>query len=88
MVIDRRHFIQRVAFVTTAPAIAALLPLSTRSLPPASILDEPVTQRPTSAADANSIIFTIDGWDRYDAKVPSANEVLIRVNQSWRAAWR
>ena len=88
MVIDRRHFIQGAAFVATAPVMAALVPLSMRAASQASVLGERVPQSATTGTDANSIEFKIDGWDHCDAKVPSANEVLIRINQSWRTGWR
>jgi hypothetical protein len=37
------------------------------------------------AANANRLVFMIDGWS-----VPSdsADEVSIRVGRSWRTAWR
>lgn len=38
-----------------------------------------------SAANANNLVFKIEGWS-----VPSdsADEVWIRVGRSWRTAWR
>jgi hypothetical protein len=85
MRIDRREFIQAAALVATTPALAALIPLA----PTAQA--SPVPSRSWLApdsADANSIVFKIDGWDDCDTRVPEESEVSIRINQSWRAAWR
>ena len=85
MRIDRRAFIQCAAVVATTPAFAALLPLSP------TVQASPVPNRSPLAWDsteANSIVFKIAGWDCYDAKGSAEDEVLIRINQSWRTAWR
>jgi hypothetical protein len=44
---------------------------------------------PSSAAAANArrIIFRIDGWS-IPGDSDSADEVWIRVDRSWRTAWR
>jgi hypothetical protein len=77
--IDRRTFIiQGATLFATAPALAILLP------GPATA-QTPLMTRP--GADENSILFKIDGWDLCDTTVSNGNEVWIRINQSWRAAW-
>lgn len=79
MKIDRRTFIQSAAILTTLPALAALLPLS-------SAAETPVMTG--TGTDGDQVVFKIDGWDHCGAKVSTENEVLIRINQSWRTAWR
>jgi hypothetical protein len=83
MTIDRRNFIQYTALLATVPSIAALYPLS-------SVAGAPPLPVPEAAEmkDANSVVFKIDGWDHCDTKVSNGDEVLIRINQTWRAAWR
>lgn len=97
MMIDRRTFIQSAALVAMAPVLEALLSFSSTVQSHASLL--PCTlppQRAGEGTDKNFIVLKIDGWDRCDngltanpvTKVSTANEVLIRINQSWRTAWR
>jgi hypothetical protein len=78
MRIDRRTFIQS-AILTTLPALAALLPLSSAAETP------PVT---AAGKDGDHVVFKIEGWDHCGAKISTEHEVLIRINQSWRPAWR
>ena len=85
MRIDRRVFIQGAALVATAPALPALLPISSTAQV------SPVASRSSLAWDsseATSIVFKIDGWDCNDSKGSTENELLVRINQSWRTAWR
>jgi hypothetical protein len=82
--IDRRTFIQGAAFVASSSAFAALLPLSTASQAPRARL---ATQSIEEGTNPSLVLFKIDGWD-LDSKAPTGNEVVIRVNQLWRAAWR
>ena len=77
--IDRRTFIQGAALLATAPAIAARLPLWSAAR--ASLTTE-------DGKDEDSVKFKIYGWDHCDAEVSIGNEVLIRVDRSWHAAWR
>jgi hypothetical protein len=101
MMIDRRTFIQSAAILATAPALEAFLSFSSTVKSHASL--PPCTLPPQTAGDGtdmNPIVFKIDGWDRYDdhemnratknplTKISTANQVLIRINQSWRTAWR
>jgi len=84
MRINRRAFIQGATLVATTSALAALLPLSPTKQASA------LASRSSLARDStevNSIVFKIDGWDS-DAKDSNEHEVLIRINQSWRTAWR
>jgi hypothetical protein len=39
----------------------------------------------TPAANANDLVFKIEGWSDSD---DSADEVWLRVGRSWRTAWR
>ena len=101
MMIDRRAFLQGAALVVTPPALAALFSFSSAARSRASRL--PCALPPPMAGagtDVNAIVFKIDGWDRRDdlamdrssanpvTEGSTANEVWIRINQSWRTAWR
>jgi hypothetical protein len=80
MMIDRRAFIINGAtLLAAAPALAVLLPGP-------SIAQTPLLTR--AGADENSVLFKIDGWDAYGAEASNGNEVWLRIDQSWRAAWR
>jgi len=82
MVIDRRSFIRLFGWAT--PAIVLL----SRPTQADVTLSERSVQAPVpDAPDVNAIVFRIDGWDCYD-DVATDNQWLIRINQSWRAAWR
>ena len=85
MTIDRRSFIQRTALLAAIPALAALYPLASIAEAP---LPPGLSPQAADTTDANFVVFKIDGWDPCDARVSSGNEALIRINQSWRAAWR
>jgi hypothetical protein len=88
MMIDRRTFIQSAALFATAPVIAAMLPLSSTAQSQISQLTGLAREMAKDAADRNSIVFKIDGWDVYDANGPVGNELLIKINQWWRTGWR
>ena len=80
--IDRRNLIR--AFCLLAPGIALL---SRPRQADASLPSEPPPSAPVpKAADVNSITFKIDGWDC--RATATGDEMLIRINQSWRTAWR
>jgi hypothetical protein len=82
MMIDRRNFIY--SFCVVAPGIVLLSrPAQSDAL---SLSDPSSPVRIQDAMNVNSIVFKIDGWDRYDAVTD--NQVLIKINQSWRTAWR
>jgi hypothetical protein len=80
MMIDRKTFIiQGATLLAAAPGLAVLLPCP--SIPQTAVMTR-------AGADENSIQFKIDGWDACDAEASNGNEVWLRINQSWRAAWR
>ena len=83
MTINRRTFIRRAALAATSTAAAALQPLSSTAQSQAPPDAKPMPQNPT---DANFILFKIDGWDSCDTTMD--NQMSIRINQAWRAAWR
>lgn len=78
MMVDRRTFIQGATLLTAASALAARLPHS-------SIMQTGIAG---SEVDPFSVNFKIDGWDHGDRKGSTGEEVSIRINQSWRTAWR
>ena len=79
MIMGRRAFMQRSALAAATPAFAGILSLSVgaRPLPEAWA---------AGAAGANRSACKIDGWDRCEDE--SREHVLIRINQSWKTAWR
>ena len=80
MMIDRRTFIvQGATLLATAPALAILL--LSPSTPQTPLMTE-------AGANENPILFKIDGWDDCDADLTNGNDVWLRINQSWRVAWR
>jgi hypothetical protein len=85
MTIDRRSFIQHTALFAAIPTFAALYPLSSMTEAPKTPVLSP---QAAGTTDANPVMFMIDGWDHCDAKVSNENEVLVRINRSWRANWR
>jgi hypothetical protein len=85
MTIDRRSFIQGTALLSAIPTLAALYPLSAMAEAPPR---PAVSPQAANATDANSAVFTVDGWNHRDAEVLNGDEVLIRINRSWRANWR
>ena len=42
---------------------------------------------PARAADVRQVEFLIEGWSRDDASA-SPDRVWLRLDRSWRAAWR
>jgi hypothetical protein len=96
MFIDRRTFIKGAAVFATAPGLAILSPKSKASWPDAHV-PAPLPSA-TGETDMNPVTFKICGWDRHDdidqsstnpaAEGRARDEVWIRINQSWRTAWR
>jgi hypothetical protein len=85
MMIDRRSFIQCTVLAAATPTLATLFPLA--PMAEASLVPGPSPE----AADpttANCVVFKIDGWDHCDAELSTGSEVWIRINPSWRSAWR
>jgi hypothetical protein len=80
MTLDRRTFIlQGATLLAVSPSLGMIAPgVSAAQIPPI----------PQSDTHANSIRFQIDGWDRCETDVPNPDEVWLRLNQSWRVAWR
>jgi hypothetical protein len=103
MKIDRRTFIAT-ALGATAATVANFTSRSSTvqartSLPPCLLKRELVA----SGMDRNCVVFKIDGWDCCDdiaidgSKIasadlmthdPTADHVLIKINQAWRTTWR
>ncbi|MFL9982611.1 hypothetical protein [Paraburkholderia sediminicola] len=104
MTVDRRTFIMGTTLIATAPALAKLMALSSTVQVDASVLpDLSPQQLAADRADANRDLFKIDGWERRDdlaidgSTIASAedathdltnDQILISINQSWRATWR
>ena len=78
MMIDRRGFLARMALATAAPVLGALRAQAT---PIAA------TQATPIAADVSCVAFMIDGWSIQDDSA-SGDRVWIRIDRSWRTAWR
>jgi hypothetical protein len=45
------------------------------------------SQQPSSVASQSRVVFMIDGWSVQDDRA-DANQVWIRISNSWRTAWR
>jgi hypothetical protein len=87
MMMDRRTFILRTTLVGTAPALANLLLLPSAAQSRAALQRPSPPQPAADGSDVNSVVFKIHGWDYSDNPV-SGNQVSIKINQSWRTAWR
>jgi hypothetical protein len=68
--------IDRRAFMSSSALVALAPRLSFASALPAP-----------PAAEATRLVVKIAGWSQSDESNPS-EEIWIRVNHSWRAAWR
>jgi hypothetical protein len=80
MAIDRRTFIvQGATLLATTPCVGVFVPGSSMAQSPRGI---------SSETHDKSTRFKIDGWDTCDVDVADADDVWLRLNQSWRAAWR
>ena len=95
MIVDRRTFI-----IASAPFVAAASAFASF---PRHLLGAAPSHLPAATNDVEGVVFKIAGWDRCAEvagdclKTSSAglmasntmsDEVFIRVNQSWRTAWR
>jgi TAT (twin-arginine translocation) pathway signal sequence len=85
---DRRTFIQGAALAAATPAFAALVPLPSDARSSIATVTNPAPYVNEDGSDVKAVVFNIDGWDLSDVKTSTENEVLIRINQSWRTAWR
>ena len=75
MMIDRRAFVAGTALVAVAPTLG-LLPTQAG----------PSVAAP-SAATAARIVFMIEGWSAQDDSTKD-DQLWVRVDRSWRTAWR
>ena len=85
---DRRTFLISFSSVVVAPVFAQL------ALPPTAAHGVQWTAgamagSTADAAGASKIALRIDGWDTPDASAPNPHgDAWIRINSSWKAAWR
>jgi hypothetical protein len=82
--INRRTFLQNVAFVASAPALTNLFLISSTAQSPAS--ESVATSKPQPPG--KNAVFKIHGWDRQGGSESQDNQVWISINDSWRTAWR
>jgi hypothetical protein len=86
----RRSFLIGCGCIVTAPVLAEIgLPLATGN-PPRSLPADAVAQAevapPTTPA---GLVLRIDGWESPAESEQSADgHAWIRINSSWKAAWR
>ena len=95
MILDRRTFIQSAALVATTSAAAVLLPLSSTAQSQDSQITGPAPALVDDGTDRSLVVIRIEGWDRCDgddlsvrSSVSTSNEVVIKIDHSWRTAWR
>jgi hypothetical protein len=81
---NRRAFIQGATVVAATPAVTALVILSSTKKR-SEVESASSTDRNSNAAKL--VVFKVDGWHSNTVD-SSENEVTIRIDQSWRAAWR
>lgn len=86
--IDRRVFIQRTFLAATTQVVVAFLPVAA-ALPASSRPDSLSTPERRHVTNEDLVLFKIYGWgDEPEAEGANENELFIRMNQSWRTAWR
>jgi len=73
MIVDRRAFIAGTALVVVAPAIG--------------LLPAPAASPAPSAPTIGWPVFMIEGWSAQDDS-PKDDQLWVRVDRSWRTAWR
>jgi hypothetical protein len=87
MIIDRRKFIQHSALLAAAPALASLLSASLTAPATAAPRPDSLPRQPVSPDnDWNRAVFKIEGWDH--SLDPAGDQMLIRITQAWKTAWR
>ena len=82
MIIGRRTFIREGTCVASTAVIATFVSRS-----PA---EQPQPERSAQSLGPSAgdpVVLKIYGWT-LDSESPGENEVFIRINQSWRTAWR
>ena len=99
MLIDRRSFMQAAALV----AVGDLLSPSWNVRGYASPISNPVPTQTALDGTSTNHVFKVDGWNprehlpversEMSTSYPvvgdlAGDEVFIRINQAWRAAWR
>jgi hypothetical protein len=83
---NRRIFIQGSAAVATVPGVAILFSGSSAASSSEHLNPEPQLEQPTrSQTSTDSAMLKIHGWD-CSSNIDS--QAVIRMTQSWRAAWR
>lgn len=82
----RRRFLQGATLLGITPFVTSAFPFLSEVQTNAA----PLTSSPTpkDVKDSDTVLFTVDGWDPLTAESQFQNAVAIRVNQSWRSAWR
>jgi hypothetical protein len=88
--LGRRLFLIACSGIVGAPAVAKAWPLlATSNRPRTPPADPLTTQALTDATQLDVPVLQIEGWDTHLAsKEPVRSQVWIRINQSWRSAWR
>lgn len=82
--INRRSFLQLSILTASIPAILAVEAVYVAE-PALSASPSRPTREPD---DAHAVVFDIEGWDVVDSANPDETSLSIRLNQSWRTAWR
>ena len=104
MTIGRRTFLIDLALIGTSSVLANLFFLPSILVSDAALLPNSSSQQLDSAeTDINPVVFKVRGWNRGDSiavdgltswainpatEVATSDPVWIRINQSWRTAWR
>jgi len=87
----RRTFLIGCGSIVAAPALAHLaLPLTDAApSPQPRAANSPASAALAGAVRPEDVALRIDGWHPIDPSGSGAeNEVWIRIDSSWRAAWR
>jgi hypothetical protein len=80
MAIDRRTFIvQGATLLATTPCVEIFV-LGSSTAQSSGVISFETNEKLTQ--------FKVDGWDTWDPDVANTDDVWLRLNQSWRAAWR
>jgi hypothetical protein len=100
MTMHRRAFLIATGVVIAAPVFPDLLPIRPEMQSPGLLIPEATHAQPLDIrVETKSAEFNIDGWDLLKdsltrrsststANPVTSDEVLIKVNQTWRTAWR
>jgi hypothetical protein len=103
MIISRRTFLLDLALAGTTSVLAELHLFRSILVSPAPGLPSSAPELVATGAETKSVLFKIHGWDRADGvavdgltsrainpatEVATSDPVWIRINRSWRTAWR